>query len=59
MSLQQATMGTDFDWTDRILNLDRLPPLTGLWEQELAAELRRWIPAQRGLKVLEIGCSNG
>ncbi|MDI6807745.1 MAG: methyltransferase domain-containing protein [Candidatus Eisenbacteria bacterium] len=52
-------MKRDTGWTDYILGLGELPALTELWEQELVSIIKRWIPKRDGLKVLEIGCSNG
>ncbi|MCL4300771.1 MAG: methyltransferase domain-containing protein [Anaerolineae bacterium] len=52
-------MNSSTNWTNYILQLDDIPPLVHLWEQELVAELRQLIPQQRNLSVLEIGCSNG
>jgi len=52
-------MSNNFDWTNDILQLDELPPLAQLWEKELIAELKCWIPEHKDLTVLEIGCSNG
>ena len=52
-------MSGTFDWTNDIVQLDELPPLVQLWEKELIAELKCWIPKDEDLMVLEIGCSNG
>jgi len=54
-----SRMSQDFDWTTYISHLGAMPPLVQLWEIELVAELQRYIPKRDGLKILEIGCSNG
>lgn len=52
-------MSPEFDWSDAIEQLDSYPKFEELWQQDFADAIKEFFPKKEGLKVLEVGCSNG
>jgi len=48
-----------FDWSKHIMSLEDYPPLKQQWESDLVDGIKSAIPKKPGMKVLEVGCSNG
>jgi ubiquinone/menaquinone biosynthesis C-methylase UbiE len=47
------------DWTDYVIGLSDIPPLTSQWEKDMVSEIKDKISGHQLRAVLEVGCSNG